>query len=77
MSSPFFEYIGRLCLSCGKVLNVCTPLNGSDPPQPGDVTICNYCSAILIFDTELAFRLPDEQEKRLIFKSMDDQFLIT
>ena len=53
-----------LCPGCGEFLDDCTPTGpGRVQPRPGDVTVCAYCAAVLVFDGEpVSVRLPTNAE---------------
>lgn len=57
----------RWCPSCQRRLDAVTSATIGDKPEtapcpePGDVTICAYCSAVLVF-TAKAFRLATQDE---------------
>jgi hypothetical protein len=38
------------CPACGTVLDAATGLTGKEGPEPGDLTVCLYCSAVLMFE---------------------------
>jgi hypothetical protein len=63
------------CLNCGKELNGAACTDGSDiTPHDGDVSICLYCSEIMVFcDEEKNFRALSKEEEREILK--DDRLL--
>lgn len=72
---------GSPCPHCGTVLDAHVLPVGADrsgfdldaTPFPGDATVCTVCDSILIFDGDLQLRMPTEEEKRLIFRSFDDE----
>jgi hypothetical protein len=47
-----------LCPQCGQKLDGASTPDGPDLPDPGDVSVCIYCSSILVFDAELKLALP-------------------
>lgn len=53
-----------LCPSCGVPLNACGgPYDNG--PEPGDITLCVYCHAVLIFEQageRLTLRQPTDDE---------------
>lgn len=51
-----------ICPTCGNVNDAATCVEGEHSPSPGDVSVCLYCAAILIFTDELETRLPTERE---------------
>ena len=45
-------------------MNACTEINKPDnvtPPNPGDLTVCVFCAAVLEFDEELNHVVPDDE----------------
>lgn len=50
------------CPTCEHVLEAATGITTDDAPKPGDVTLCIYCAAILVFTDDLRVRLPKEEE---------------
>jgi hypothetical protein len=60
------------CPFCGIILNFHVATSGEDegvPMQPGDVTICAGCGAILIFESDKV-RKPSDGEKAVILKEI-------
>lgn len=55
------------CLNCGSLLDAATqPDDPSLQPKPGELTMCTYCGAILVFDEEMRHRLPTPEENEQI-----------
>jgi hypothetical protein len=52
------------CPACQHAISWTTAANkpGSPTPKPGEVSICIFCTAILIFDEQLKLRLPTRDE---------------
>lgn len=61
MSKPAKEDI---CTNCGHPLNrVSIPGDEDVPdPNPGDATVCLYCSHLMVFDDNLVLRPPNDAE---------------
>ncbi len=60
-----------LCPRCGQVINAVLPLDPADPrapvAEPGDVTFCANCAAMLVFDEDvLPVAVTDEQRTALL-----------
>jgi hypothetical protein len=55
------------CPACRAMLDGATVVGGYEPvrpPQPGDATVCCYCSALLVFDgPPLVLRYPTPAER--------------
>ena len=50
----------RLCPECGEELDACTGVaDPTGPPSPGDLTMCGYCAALMVFDADLCPVKPD------------------
>ncbi len=52
----------HVCPGCGAKLNGATSLEDSKAPNPGDYSVCLYCTAFLVFMEELAMRFMTEEE---------------
>jgi hypothetical protein len=51
------------CPFCTKLIDGYTPIGGRQHPKPGDVSLCYYCSALLVFDGDPALpRAPTPAE---------------
>lgn len=51
------------CPVCSMVLNRSSEINGKDiKPTEGDVTICNYCSCVMVLNSDLKPRVITDQE---------------
>lgn len=62
----------RACPRCAQVLDA---LDGhSAAPRPGDVTLCAYCGAVLVFAEGMALRLMTPAEFRAACAA-DHQFV--
>ncbi len=54
------------CPNCGHMIDACTGLQGKESPDPGDVTICMYCGALLRYGEGLSLiKLSPENAKKL------------
>jgi hypothetical protein len=49
------------CPACGEELGSAT---GVGKPKPGDVSVCAYCEALMVFNDDMTVRLMTEEEKR-------------
>ena len=50
------------CPMCGYRLAVMAGLNHDDPPEPGSLSVCVGCRAVLIIDMTLVHRIPTREE---------------
>ena len=50
------------CPACGKGLHAASGFSNAARPKAGDITVCVYCATPLLFDLNLALRLPDAVE---------------
>lgn len=50
------------CPACGSRLDAATAVREDARPDPGDVSVCVYCAAILRFDRELYLYAPEQWE---------------
>ena len=50
------------CPVCGHHLNAATPVEGDPQPQPGDFTVCLYCTSFLVYEPDLTVREMSEEE---------------
>jgi hypothetical protein len=46
-----------VCPSCSAKLDGVTDFEGDAVPSEGDITVCAYCQAVLVFGRELALRV--------------------
>lgn len=61
----------RRCPNCRTVVDGATAVDGSEAfPSPGDVTVCVYCAAVLIF-TATGLRLPTFAELEKLAENWD------
>ena len=49
------------CPACKGLLDAATSLDDSDRPQPGDISVCFNCAAILEFDENMKLILASEE----------------
>jgi len=54
------------CLCCNKRLDGASAVtdDGNPRPEPGNFTICVYCSHLMVFDADLKVRQPTDEEIR-------------
>ncbi len=54
------------CPNCGKVLDSATSIRSDGPPDPGALSVCMYCAALLQFQPALGLvrlaRVPDDTD---------------
>lgn len=41
------------CPACAAALDAAAMIDGEDPPEPGDATVCLYCAAPLLYGPNL------------------------
>lgn len=51
-----------MCLNCGANLTAATNFEQYARPQPGSVMICVVCAHIMVYDENLEFRSPTDEE---------------
>lgn len=54
-----------VCVNCGKRMGVASasPVDPDPrPPQEGDVSVCLYCSHVMIFSADRTYRAPTPEE---------------
>lgn len=57
------------CPNCGSPLEMHAPSTGGEgSPVSGDVTICLYCAAVLVFDEDLKPRMPTAEERSALIE---------
>jgi len=49
--------IDNTCPCCSRDINAASSIDGDHRPEPGDVSICGYCGAILEFNTDLSLKV--------------------
>jgi hypothetical protein len=52
----------QMCLSCGRLVDAASDVEGKSVPKPGDVTICIGCAHVMVFTEDLKLREPTAQE---------------
>lgn len=50
------------CPSCGTAVGAATGVSGSQVPEPGNISICAYCTGVAMYDDELALRELEDEE---------------
>jgi hypothetical protein len=64
------------CPRCGEVLDAATSLEGDSVPTVGDVSVCAYCSALLMFIDPLPTqRLLSDAELRELDQDVRDDLM--
>ena len=70
-----FENVTRMpkvhCPICGEKLDAASPAEGQGTPGPGDVSVCFYCTAFLVFGEDMAPELMSEET----YKALDRETL--
>lgn len=64
---------------CGRALDAATSVEHEHRPAEGDVSVCAYCAALLVFDTEQRSRLMlklefvdlDAETRRMLHRVQD------
>lgn len=50
------------CPACLKTLDAATDPEAAANPKPGDLSVCCYCSVMLVFNTDMTSRLLRQTE---------------
>jgi hypothetical protein len=50
------------CVQCNAELNTARNMDTDSMPEPGDFTICLYCSHLMVFKDDLTLREPTNME---------------
>ena len=53
---------GNLCPKCGATLDAASGVSGALHPKPGDMSICLYCAAALVYEDAMTSRLMTAEE---------------
>lgn len=64
-----FEMDEFRCVNCGEWINSASAIRHEHKPSEGDVTICLYCKAVMVFNADLSLRNPTTEELAEIEKS--------
>ena len=59
-----------LCPNCGNFLDAATQIGGDAKPDPGDISVCIECAAILQFGDDLALTIFPEDELKTLPKNI-------
>jgi hypothetical protein len=51
------------CLHCGMALDMALDVWGTNPPKPGDATICVECGHLMVFGKKMRLRNPRRAEQ--------------
>jgi len=57
-----YRHKGNTCPLCFKLIDAATNIETKRAPEPGDVTICVYCSSWLIFNDDMTLRAASRQD---------------
>lgn len=73
MNSDIARVPESRCLGCGALLNMLGTANPDVPaePEPGSLTACIRCGAVMILDDSLGLRGLTEQEIREVASSVE------
>lgn len=55
-----------MCPTCAKKLNRASSDSTTDGPNPGDVTVCLHCGAILAFKDDMSLRVFTDEERETL-----------
>lgn len=61
-TTPEHDVTPNRCPHCEHILEGATGVTTQNAPKPGDVTLCIYCAAVLVFQDDMRVRLPVEEE---------------
>ena len=50
------------CPSCRRLLDAASEVGAKAVPQPGDLSICLYCKAWLVFNADMSLRLIEQED---------------
>ena len=56
------QIIESSCPSCGEAMTGAAGVESDDAPTPGDISVCLYCRALLVFGNDLKLRMPTDAE---------------
>lgn len=59
-----------VCPNCDKSLNAATAVNNHAQPEPGDVSVCAYCSHLLVYKEDLTVR---QMDMRTEFMDLEEE----
>ena len=63
------------CPVCGSSLNATREANGTDDkPSENDISVCEFCTAVMVFDKNIKPRIITDQEFQMIKKINPDLF---
>jgi hypothetical protein len=55
------------CPTCRADLSAATdPSGAGNVPTPGDVTVCSYCTDVLIYTTDMQLRIMSAAEQKML-----------
>lgn len=64
MSGEDFRVPGAHCVNCGKAIDGAMALRGGRGPQPGDLSICAFCSHLAAYGDDMRLRNLNDEEVR-------------
>jgi hypothetical protein len=64
---PVFRSAETPCPFCGKGIDSASPVDESDQrPSDGDLSLCIYCGEWLVFNADMTFRKPTDEDYEVI-----------
>jgi hypothetical protein len=54
------------CPVCGSALNAAKSVNGADQPREYDLSVCGFCTTVLIFDKDIKARVITDIEFEIL-----------
>jgi hypothetical protein len=72
---PIFRSPVSICPDCGEELSAAMGATNDTPsPIPGDVSVCSYCSEVLIFSDSLALQVLSQKQLEAIYQEDKNTF---
>lgn len=50
------------CPSCNTELDFAENVDGGGAPEAGNISVCIQCAAVLVFNDDLSFRVPTDED---------------
>jgi hypothetical protein len=50
------------CTHCGRVMDMATNITGGNIPEEGSIGLCIKCSHVMVYDSSLRLRNPNDEE---------------